>query len=47
MLDVEVGLTFISIMKHSNDKTSSALLTLEGRVTEKEDGFFDEILEHP
>ena len=35
MLDVEVGLTFISIIKRSDDKASSALLTLEGRVTER------------
>ena len=47
MLDVEAGLTFISIIKRSNDKASSALLTLEGRVTEKEDGFNEDILEHP
>lgn len=45
-VDLEEGLTFVSIIKLAHDKSSSALVNFEGEVTEIEEGFREEILSH-
>jgi hypothetical protein len=41
MLDIEVGLTIISAIKRLNDKAKNALVTVDGEIVEKQDGFIE------
>lgn len=45
-LDVQLGLSFISIIKRAPERTVSALLDFKGRVTEQQHGFNVDILQH-
>jgi hypothetical protein len=38
-IDIEEGLTFISIIKLTHDKGSHVLMNFEGMITECEEGF--------
>lgn len=43
-IDIEKGLTFISIIKRVHDKTTNVLMNFKNEITEKEEGFFEQIL---
>lgn len=45
-VDLEEGLTFVSIIKLAHDRSSSALVNFKGEVTEIEEGFNAALLSH-
>lgn len=45
-LDISLGMSFISIIKRSPERTVSALLDFTGNITEQQQGFNSHILQH-
>lgn len=41
MLDIEIGVTFIATIKRVNDKAKNAIVTVDGEILEKQDGFIE------
>jgi hypothetical protein len=46
VIDIEKGLLFMSTIRKLNGKTSTALMNFNGEITEKEEGFNKDLVEH-
>lgn len=45
-VDLNEGLTFVSVVKLAHDRSSHVLMNFAGKVTESEEGFNKEIISH-